>query len=205
MDAENQIAEARARWAMKQAQADQEKQKQAEEFRRQALAELRLPDWMLEYVGSVKRWEGDSFIALIHLPGCSPFSVKSWEGGPVICYSVREPLTVKHDAGQWVVDFTERFIYGSDDLDAAIDLAASFGESWQEMQGWADRGNADGLKPLSFPSASERAARSLEEARNAYNGAPDDLTAVVGAVAAGMLAAAEQLALLNDTLMKMDR
>ena len=49
------------------------------------------------------------------------------------------------------------------------------------------------------------AAKALAEARNAYKNAGLNVPDAILASAAGALAVAEQLALLNDTLCKMDR
>lgn len=201
MDAIKEIQAVRARWAELQAEAAESTRLADEEVRRQALAvaERIFAPWLLEHFGEIDRF-GDGYAISLLLPGCAPVRFFMFESGNLDCITVREAVRIDYESGKWrVVSATHQV----DSPIEAVDLAASFGESWHEMQAEADRRNAEGLKPP--PTPLDKAQKALDEARSTYDTAPETTTALIAAVASAGIAIAEQLALLNNTLMKMGR
>lgn len=206
VNAQSEIRAARERWAAKQAEMVEEKRQQAEETRREMLGVLSRGHtdwWALEYAGeitpSVHEW---CVLIEMRLPGCAPFRIEmDRSSGAIYDCRVQEPTHVNYRDGQgWIVEFAEQWI---DDADQTIDLAASFGESWFEMQSEADRRNAEGLKPAApAPTAWESAQEALGNARLALG---NPLFTDKEAVAVALVAIVEQINLLNDNLMRMDR
>lgn len=153
LTAETEIAEARARWATRQAAAEEAKREDAQIERQFALGQLAntLPGWMMEYVGQI--WsptlEHDYRIRL-NLPGCAPITANMLGNGRVTALFVREPQSVEYSDGKWQVVSIVHTIYG-ENVDEAINLAASYGESRHEMDVEADRRNAAGEVPQLEP------------------------------------------------------
>jgi len=201
-DAITGIQAARVRCAMRRAKVAEVNRKDAEELRRQVLDELagqQWPAWMLEYVGEVRG--GESFRFALHLPGCAPISVHMFPNGRVRNYVVLEPERVEYRAGEgWRVAGAERLMF---DLDEAIDLAAGCGESWFEMQADADRRSADGLKPPAPPPTAWEAAQEALKIFRQLRANPVMTDQAIAALS--LVVIAEQLNLLNDTLLETDR
>lgn len=202
-DAAQQIAESRARLSQRQAQREAVQQRTAAKNRQQVLAAAKvwLPEWALEYIGEIKGSVEDGAIIRLNLPGCAPMKIETYiEIDSPRCFIVGEPVSVQHFPGHgWAVVTADHIIPGynwNDSLDEAIDIAASFGESWHEMQADADRRNAEGRQPPPpEPTALQAAQEALIAARlNAGLPSVDALVAI-----------AEQLALLNDNLAKLGR
>jgi hypothetical protein len=187
-----QIDAARQRWAERRAiqeQADRDDAVTIAALRGEEHQHLlermgkHLPSWMLEYVQPQPDFDVDTGIALVgvHLPGCSPITVVINRFGYVTSYEVDEALRIVCDDEWWVKQATHRAV----DLDEAIDLAASHGESWHEMQTEAARRNQEGIRPAPPPATPLDIARVAAE-----NGTLDAATWC-------LLAIAEELHTLN--------
>lgn len=203
VNAQSKIQAARARWAEKREWIAEQNRQYREEIRSKALSALALQDWLQEYVGEITR-NGDEYTAVLYLPGCSPIQMVVWEWGTLRNFAVMEPVEVNYKDGVgWAAAGKWHNFYGSNDLDEAIDLAASHGESWSAMQVDADRRNATGFKPYPpEPTAWESAQDAMGNLRLLYG---NPMASHKEASAAALAAIAEQLNLLNDTLSKMDR
>lgn len=199
----SEIQAARQRWAEKQEWIAEHNRHYREELRSKALSALALQDWLQEYVGEIKR-NGDQYTAALHLPSCSPIQIVVWEWGTLRNYTVLEPVVVGYEEKiGWRVTAAEHGIYNSNGIDEAIDLAASFGESWHAMQAEADRRNAEGLgPPAPEPSTLESALEALKIFRQLRT---NPMMSDQAIAALSLVAIVEQLNLLNDNLMKMDR
>lgn len=151
-----EIDAARARWAEKLRRAAEEQAKidahnaaiaAAAHRQLQARMAQHLPTWMLEYVQPTTDIDPDSATELIEvrLPGCCPIvAIYDFPRGNVTQYIVDQPLRIVEDEGLWWVKcLHER----ADDLDQAVDMAASYGESWHEMFTEASRRNELGITP----------------------------------------------------------
>lgn len=205
-EAIKQIEEARARWAEKQAEIAAKKRQQAEETRKEILGVLsrgRADWWALECVGeigpSIHEW---CVLIEMQLPGCAPFQVEmDRASGTIHSHWVQEPMRVIYRDGQgWIVESAKQRL---DDADQAVELAASYGESWSAMQADADRRNAEGLTPTAHePSPVEFAMETLKIFRQLRT---NPMMTDQAIAALSLIAIVEQLNLLNDNLMKMDR
>lgn len=154
------IAEARARWAEKSAALDEQAAAIvardaaiAARLHDELLARMaaHLPAWMLEYIQPNPEMDYDTAVEFItlHLPGCAPLVLTyDTPGGTVTDYNVRRPVRVALDEEWWVRTTAESVI----DLDQAVDLAASYGESYHEMAVEAARRNAEGERPEPTPA-----------------------------------------------------
>jgi hypothetical protein len=153
----DQIAAARARLAEKrQAELEIMAEVEAEnaaikaELHQRLLAKLaaHLPDWVVEHVQLAPDFDyGTSSQQRIKvaLPGCSPIIIRYYAARETIDeYEVYEPLRLVYDPDFWWVKVGLR---GADDLDEAVDIAASYGESWHEMSTEAARRNEQCLRP----------------------------------------------------------
>lgn len=218
-DITQQIAEARARSAQRQAQQEASRRRTAAKYRQQVIdgAKTWLPEWALEYIGDIKGgvYIGDikggvedGAIIRLDLPGCSPMKIETYvEIDSPRCFIVSEPVSVQHFPGHgWAVVTADHIIpgyNGKDSLDEAIDLAASYGESWHEMQTAADRRNAEGRQPPpAEPTALQAAQEALNCARLAWE---NPMNSHHETLICAVFAIAEQLNLLNDNLAKLGR
>lgn len=151
-----EIDAARARWAEKRQRAAEEQARvdahnAATSAREYQLLQARmakyLPTWMLEYVQPHTDIDPDRRTELIEvrLPGCCPVvAIYDPRQEDIAHYIVDQPLRIMEDDGLWWVKcLHER----ADDLDQAIDMAASYGESWHEMFTEAGRRNELGITP----------------------------------------------------------
>lgn len=206
-----EIEAARARWAAKRVVVEEEERQQ--EARRQAeraasrarimrdLAAV-MPEWALEYVGWEINYSSRRFYKL-QIPGCSPIELKLETWGLLIGFSVGCPLAIEWDdeAEEWYVSWRPETPADDKDFDAALDLAASYGESWHEMQTEAARRNAQGIKPAPAGddtqalTAFDRAGDALELARRDVRDAEPEY-----AQAIALLAIAEAIHALIDAI-----
>lgn len=205
VNAESEIRAARERWVAKQAKNAELLRQEAEEKRKEVLNILSGGHdwWALEYVGEIKPSIHEWCVLIeMQFPGCAPFRVEmDRDSGIFYSYYVQEPVRVGYRDGQgWIVESAEQRL---DDADQAVDLAASYGESWFEMRADADRRNAEGLEPPApEPSLLESALGALKILRQLRTNPVMTDQAIT---ALSLIAIAEQLNLLNDNLMKMDR
>ena len=148
----DRIATARYQWAEKLAAASMRAAQQREAARaesdrqwQQRLVFLSrwVPGWALEYV---ERDDEDGSGNYVRLPGCSPIRIRV-ANGAVNIHAV-EPILVVFDYDfdmGWCVKTA--YSDGCDDFDAAVEMAAGWGESWHEMTTEATRRNEQGLRP----------------------------------------------------------
>lgn len=193
----DQIIEARVRETLRRAEIAEANKAGRENIKRIAFAHLAmwLPAWAMEYVEySAERESAGLPPFTLNLPGCAPIEARA--EGEYARFWIDEPLSVQYDPrGSWKIAVKTTY---TPEIDEAIDLAASWGESWHEMLMEAARRNEAGLLPPRDPPTAAEAA--LQEARLAIM---QDRCPPASAVA--LLAIAEQLERLNDKLTKMGR